>query len=105
MILVNCYAFAKAVPLHTLFQFCGIRIDLVQHFQIHAAELVRFWHDAIVVFVGKHQRAVDEVPKNGYQLVIVACLKIFPGEIVVFGFWGVCRENIAQNILLTMKLF
>ena len=42
-------------------------------------------HYAVVVLLGEHQCTVYEVTEYGYELVVVACLVVLPGEVVILG--------------------
>ena len=59
------------------------------------------WRDMPVeIFLGQHQCTIDEVAKDGDQLIVVASLKVTPREVIVLGLRGIGREDIAQHILL-----
>ena len=56
------------------------------------------------VLRGQHEGTIDEVAKDGYELVVVSCLIVLPREVVVLRLGGIGREDIAQDILLVGEL-
>ena len=64
-------------------------------FIVYASECAWFGNYTLVVLVGQHHHAVDEVAENSHQLVVVSRLVIFPGKVIVLGFRGISTEDIA----------
>ena len=82
---------------HVLEFLNGVAVDVKQ--------FATFRNNTIEIFLCELERTVDEVAVNSHQFVVVAVLEILPGEVVVFRFWSVGREHIAQNVLLAREVF
>ena len=54
--------------------------------------------------MGQDYHTVDKVAEYGHKLTVVAGLEISPGEVIVLGLRSICREHIAQHILLAGKI-
>ena len=61
-------------------------------------------HFPTVVFVGQYECAVYKVSVDGYQLVVVSGLEIFPRKVIVLRLRSVGREHITQDVLLVRKI-
>ena len=56
------------------------------------------------IFVGQHHGAVHEISEYGHELAVVACLEIFPWEVIVLGFRCIGGQHITENILFSREL-
>ena len=61
-------------------------------------------HDAAVVFVCEYYGSVYEVAEDGQQFVIVARLKVGPGEIGVLSLRSDGSQRVTQHILFAGEL-
>ena len=58
----------------------------------------------VIILIQQHQHPVDKITQNGYQLIVVLCLKILPGKIIILGFRCIGTQRIAQHVFLTGKI-
>ena len=63
-----------------------------------------FRKDATEIFVGEHHGAVHEIAEYGHEFAVVALLEVGPGEVVVLCFRGVCRQHVAEHVLLAREV-
>ena len=54
--------------------------------------------------MSQHHCTVYEVAVYGYQFVVIACLEVFPGEVVVFRFRCVGGQYVAEYVLLSGEI-
>ena len=106
-----------ACKLHSLF-LCLAELVLVEQvfhslLYIHefvndcfvvVGEFATGWNLSVEIFLCEYKGAVHEVTINCNKLVVVACLEIFPCEVVVLGLGCVGCENITQHILLAWEV-
>ena len=95
---------AEAVALDVLLQSLADAGHLGQRLAVVVGQLACRGHNAVVVLLREHQRAVHEVAEDRHQLVVVASLEVLPSEVVILGLGGICAQHVAQNVLLTGEL-
>ena len=80
--------------------YFGLHVGkFLQCFTVVVGQFATGGHYAVEVFLGKLQGTVYEVAIDGYQFVVVACLEVFPGEVVVLRLGSVGGEHVAQYVL------
>ena len=80
------------------------QLELFYRFAVVVRQFVGGRNFPVEIFLGQDQSAIDEVSEDSHQLVIVASLKVFPREIVVFRLWRVGGQDVTQDILLARHI-
>ena len=86
------------------FYFCLNIRKFLQGFLIVIGQFPTSRYLAVKIFMSQYQRTVHEVTVYSYQLIVVACLEILPGEVIVFGFRSIGSQHIAQHILFAREI-
>ena len=95
---------AEAECLEQFLHFGLHVLELAQRLLVEVRQRTAGGHHAVVVFLRQLQGAVDEVAIDGHEFVVVARLKVLPGEIIVARFGRIGREDVAQHILLARHI-
>ena len=75
-------------------------LELLDSLEVYLLKLAALRHNTVEILLCELQGAVDEIAVNSHKLVVVAVLEVLPCEVVVLCLRRICRENIAQNVLL-----
>ena len=103
---LQCYiqdsGHARHIGLGKFPRFGVCQIFVTDTCQIHCfCQLSAGGNASVKVFLSQHQSTVHKVAVHGYQLIVVACLKVFPCEVIVLRFGSIGSQYIAKHILLS----
>ena len=77
---------------------------LLQGLTVIVGQLTRSRHLPLEIFIRQDQRTVDEVTQDSHQLIVIACLEIFPSEVIIFCLRCIGGQHVAQYILFTRQV-
>ena len=100
---IHCF-FLSIAELEDIQQFFYFRFYICKFLQcilVIFCQLSAGGNASVKVFLSQHQSTVHKVAVHGYQLIVVACLKVFPCEVIVLRFGSIGSQYIAKHILLS----
>ena len=96
---------AKFEYVEQLFYFCLYVGKFFQGFFVVIRQFCAGGYFAVEVFLSQHHCTVHEVTVYGYQLIVVACLEVFPCEVVVLRFRSIGGQYVAEYVLFAGEVF
>ncbi len=75
-------------------------MELFECFFVNIGQFATGRNNTSEVFLCELQSAIHEVAIHGHQLIVISVLELSPSEVVVFRFWRIGGEHIAEYVLL-----
>ena len=86
------------------FYFCFHVCEFFQRFLVVVGQFALCRYAPVEVFLSQHHCTVYEVAVYGYQFVVIACLEVFPGEVVIFRFRCIGGQYVAEYVLFAWEV-
>ena len=79
-------------------------LELIDCLIVNILKLTHSRNNTLEILLCELKRTVHEVTVDSHKLRVVALLEVLPSEVVILCLRGICRKNIAENVLLSREV-